>query len=169
MRDNPAVLMGNPTYGVAGALVAQADTRAIDFENRIFPALPGTQVEVDLIAPLLPSPLVYTQTNATEAVINQLPGGLFGRDLAEKLGVPHITAAVIPLLATHAFPMPLLLARSTPGISNRWTYIAAEQLFRFVHTVKSVETHTFQSYPGHEYIFSVKVRRDVRRHTPLRR
>ncbi|HYO87385.1 MAG TPA: glycosyltransferase [Candidatus Limnocylindrales bacterium] len=65
----------------------------------------------------------------SEAVINQLPGGLFGRDLAEKLGVPHITAAVIPLLATHAFPMPLLLARSTPGISNRWTYIAAEQLF----------------------------------------
>ncbi len=74
--DNLAVLMGNPTYGVAGALVAQADTdddptRAIDFENRIFPALPGTQVEVELIAPLLPSPLVYTQTNATEAAIKQ--------------------------------------------------------------------------------------------------
>ncbi len=69
--DNPAVLMGNPTYGRAGALVAQADTRAIDFKNRIFPALPGTQAEVDLIAPLLPSPLVYTQTNATEAAINQ--------------------------------------------------------------------------------------------------
>jgi len=73
---NPAVLMGNPTYGRAGELVAQANTddnplRAIDFENRIFPALPGTQAEVDLIAPLLPSPLVYTQTNATEAAIKQ--------------------------------------------------------------------------------------------------
>ena len=74
--DNPAVLMGNPTYGRAGALAAQTNTNdnplhAIDFENRIFPALPGTQAEVDLIAPLLPSSLVYTQTNATEAVIKQ--------------------------------------------------------------------------------------------------
>ena len=74
--NNPAVLMGNPTYGRAGVLVAQANiddnpNRAIDFENRIFPALPGTQVEVDLIAPLLPGPLVYTQTNATEAAIKQ--------------------------------------------------------------------------------------------------
>ncbi len=69
--DNPAVLMGNPTYGVAGVLVAQADTRAIDVKNHIFPALPGTQVEVDRIAPLLPSPRVYAQTNATEAAIKQ--------------------------------------------------------------------------------------------------
>ena len=73
---NPAVLMGNPTYGQAGVLVAQSDTdsnptRAIDFENRLFPALPGTQVEVDLIAALLPSPLVYTQTNATEAALKE--------------------------------------------------------------------------------------------------
>ncbi|MBD2115168.1 MULTISPECIES: tetratricopeptide repeat protein [Cyanophyceae] len=70
-NDNPVVLIGNPTYGRAGALVAQADTRAIDFKNSIFPALPGTQAEVDLIAPLLSNPLVYTQTNATEAVIKQ--------------------------------------------------------------------------------------------------
>ena len=63
--------MGNPAYGQAGALVAQTDTRAIDFENRIFPALPGTQTEIDLIKSLLPNPLVYTQTNATEAAIKQ--------------------------------------------------------------------------------------------------
>ncbi|MBD2115165.1 MULTISPECIES: tetratricopeptide repeat protein [Cyanophyceae] len=69
--NNPAVLMGNPTYGRPGSLVAQAETRTIDFKSRIFPALPGTQAEVDLIAPLLPSPWVYTQTNATEAVIKQ--------------------------------------------------------------------------------------------------
>ncbi len=73
--DNPAVLMGNPTYGRPGALVAPDTdgnpTRTIDFENRIFPALPGTQAELDLIAPLLTSPLIYTQTNATEAAIKQ--------------------------------------------------------------------------------------------------
>jgi len=72
---NPAVLIGNPTYGLPGTLVAQADTdnptRAINFSQRIFPALPGTQAEVDLIAPLLPNAAVYTRINATEAVIKQ--------------------------------------------------------------------------------------------------
>jgi len=72
---NPAVLIGNPTYGLPGTLVAQADTdnptRAINFSQRIFPALPGTQAEVDLIAPLLPAAAVYTRINATEAVIKQ--------------------------------------------------------------------------------------------------
>ena len=68
---NPALLVGNPTYGRPGELVAQADTRAIDFENRIFPALPGTQDEVDLIASKLSEAQVYTQTNATEALIKQ--------------------------------------------------------------------------------------------------
>jgi CHAT domain-containing protein len=68
---NPAMLLGNPTYGRPGELVAQADTRAIDFKDRIFPSLPGTQAEVDLIAPKLSGAQVYTQTNATEAVIKQ--------------------------------------------------------------------------------------------------
>ena len=68
---NSAVLIGNPTYGRPGELVAQADIRAIDFKNRIFPALPGTQQEVDLIAPKLAGAEVYTQTNATEAVLKQ--------------------------------------------------------------------------------------------------
>ena len=68
---NPALLVGNPTYGRPGELVAQADTRAIDFKNRIFPALPGTQAEVDLISLQLPRAEVYTTTNATEALIKQ--------------------------------------------------------------------------------------------------
>ena len=69
---NSALLVGNPTYGRPGELVAQADPRrTIDFKNRIFPALPGTQVEVELIAPQLPGAEVYTATNATEALIKQ--------------------------------------------------------------------------------------------------
>ncbi|MEM9504984.1 MAG: CHAT domain-containing protein, partial [Cyanobacteria bacterium P01_E01_bin.43] len=69
--NNPAVLVGNPIYGRPGEVVAQADTRAIDFDKRIFPALPGTQTEVDLIAPKLPGAEVYTKTNATEALLKQ--------------------------------------------------------------------------------------------------
>jgi CHAT domain-containing protein len=51
----------------------RADTRAIDFENRIFPALPGTGREVEAISAQLPDALVYSETNATEAVIKDHP------------------------------------------------------------------------------------------------
>ncbi|MFM7528002.1 MAG: CHAT domain-containing protein [Nodosilinea sp.] len=70
-NPNPALLVGNPTYGRPGELVAQADTRAIDLKNRIFPALPGTQVEVEQIADKLPGAQLYTATNATEVVVKQ--------------------------------------------------------------------------------------------------
>jgi CHAT domain-containing protein len=69
--DNPPLLVGNPTYGRPGELIAQS--RAIDFENRIFPSLPGTGREVEAIADQLPDALVYSETNATEAVIKQHP------------------------------------------------------------------------------------------------
>ena len=65
----------------------------------------------------------------TDAIINQLPGGLYGADLAEKLGVPLITAAVIPMMRTRSFPMvafptwPAFL----PGY-NALTYRVAEQI-----------------------------------------
>ena len=39
------------------------------------------------------------------AIVNQLPMGLYGFDLAQKLRVPHILAAVIPLTPTAEFPM----------------------------------------------------------------
>ncbi|MBX3055199.1 MAG: glycosyltransferase family 1 protein [Anaerolineae bacterium] len=65
----------------------------------------------------------------TDAILNQLPGGLFGFDLAETLGIPHINVAVMPLLRTRAFPMlafppgPAILPGYTP-----LTYRVAEQL-----------------------------------------
>lgn len=88
----PAVLVGNPTYGRPGALVAIADTRTIDLKNRIFPALPGTQAEIDGIIPLLPEAESYSGTNATEALIKQ----------QVQPGILHI--------ATHGFFEPLLEA-----------------------------------------------------------
>jgi CHAT domain-containing protein/Tfp pilus assembly protein PilF len=93
--DNPPLLVGNPTYGRPGELIAQS--RAIDFENRIFPALPGTGREVEAISAQLPDALVFSETNATEAVIKEHP----------QPGILHI--------ATHGFfeasqdsPNPLL-------------------------------------------------------------
>lgn len=70
------------------------------------------------------------------AVLNQLPAGLFGRDLAEAIGVPHLALSVIPLTPTRAFPSPLLAARSYGGPFNAATYHFSAQLvwsFFFPH------------------------------------
>jgi sterol 3beta-glucosyltransferase len=64
-----------------------------------------------------------------DAILNQLPGALFGVDLAEQRGIPLLTVAVIPLARTRAFPM---MAFPTLPISfpayNALTYRIAEQL-----------------------------------------
>lgn len=65
----------------------------------------------------------------TDVLINQLPGGLFGLDLAEKLQISHIAAAVMPLLRTRAFPM----LAFPPGLSflpgyTSLSYRLAEQI-----------------------------------------
>jgi sterol 3beta-glucosyltransferase len=65
----------------------------------------------------------------TDIIINQLPGGLYGYDLAEKLDLPMFMAAVMPLTRTRAFPMlafPSIFARF-PGY-NASSYRIAEQL-----------------------------------------
>jgi len=65
----------------------------------------------------------------TDAIINQLPGALFGVDLAEQREIPMLMAAVIPLTRTRAFPM---MSFPTPPVSlpayNALTYRIAEQL-----------------------------------------
>ena len=65
----------------------------------------------------------------TEIIINQLPVGLYGYDLAEKMGVPMIMAAVMPINRTRHFPMlafPSLFAHF-PGY-NVISYRMLEQL-----------------------------------------
>jgi sterol 3beta-glucosyltransferase len=64
----------------------------------------------------------------SEAIIDQLPASLFGYDLAEKLGVPHLIASVIPLEPTRTFPLVLLTNRSRGARLNQLTYRFAEQL-----------------------------------------
>lgn len=65
----------------------------------------------------------------TDVILNQLPGGLYGYDLAEKYGVPIMLVAVIPLTRTSTFPMvgwPSWLA-PVPGY-NQLSYRVAEQM-----------------------------------------
>lgn len=79
----------------------------------------------DGITALLSQPNLWQ----TDGIINQLPASLYGRSLAEKLQIPLINVAVIPMLRTSTFPMvafpswPAFL----PGY-NALTYRLAEQL-----------------------------------------
>jgi UDP:flavonoid glycosyltransferase YjiC (YdhE family) len=63
----------------------------------------------------------------TDLLINQLPGGLFGRDVAEKAGAQLVLAAVIPLAPTREFPMMGFQSLPIPGY-NRYSYKIAEIL-----------------------------------------
>ena len=47
----------------------------------------------------------HPQLGSTDLIVNQLPIGLYGCDLAERLDVPMIQASVIPLTPTGSFPM----------------------------------------------------------------
>jgi sterol 3beta-glucosyltransferase len=67
------------------------------------------------------------QLGDTDLIINQLPAGLYGFDLAEKYGVPMVQAAVIPLARTKVFPLMGFPKFPLPGY-NRATYYMGEQI-----------------------------------------
>ena len=63
-----------------------------------------------------------------DLLLNQLPGGLYGWDIAERQGIPMLALAYLPLAPTAAFPMisfPRLFS-GLPGY-NRLTYRIAQQ------------------------------------------
>jgi UDP:flavonoid glycosyltransferase YjiC (YdhE family) len=64
-----------------------------------------------------------------DLIINQLPGGLYGYDLAEAAGVPWLQVAVMPLTRTRAFPMLAFPAGLAwlPGYNTN-SYRLAEQI-----------------------------------------
>ena len=73
--------------------------------------------------------LTELASQPTNLIVNQLGGGLYGYDLAEKLGVPMVAAAVMPLVPTRTQPM-LAFPRwpsAVPGY-NLLTFHLAYQL-----------------------------------------
>ncbi len=63
----------------------------------------------------------------TDLIINQLPAGLYGYDLAQKAGIPMLLAAVIPLHRTGAFPL-MGFPDLRLAAYNRATYALGEQI-----------------------------------------
>jgi len=106
----------HPIRGNAEALVAGAGADMLALV-RSFSSLAEGYAR-DLSAPHL---------GETDLIINQLPIGLYGFDLAEKYGLPMILAAVIPLARTRAFPVMGFPKLRVPGY-NQATYFLAEQM-----------------------------------------
>jgi sterol 3beta-glucosyltransferase len=63
----------------------------------------------------------------TDLLMNQLPGGIFGSDLAEALGIPMVLVSVIPLTRTSTMPAMGFPVLPLPGY-HQLTYRIAEQL-----------------------------------------
>lgn len=63
----------------------------------------------------------------TDLIINQLPAGLFGTDLAERYGVKQVLASVIPLTKTRERPLIGFPRLPLPGYT-RMTYWLGEQM-----------------------------------------
>jgi UDP:flavonoid glycosyltransferase YjiC (YdhE family) len=81
----------------------------------------------------------------TDLIINQLPGGLFGFDLAEKYDVPMALVAVIPLARTQTFPLMGFPKLPFPGY-NQATYYLGEQIVwqMFRTVINRWRKHTLQ-------------------------
>ncbi|MFZ5809278.1 MAG: glycosyltransferase [Chloroflexota bacterium] len=105
-----------PIQGNAQALVANAGADMLGL-MRSFGSLAEGYAR-DLSAP---------QLGETDLIINQLPAGLYGFDLAEKYDVPMAQAAVIPLARTKTFPLMGFPKLPLPGY-NKATYYLGEQM-----------------------------------------
>lgn len=106
----------HPIQGNAQALVANGGADMLGLV-RSFASLAEGYAR-DLSAP---------QLGETDLIINQLPAGLYGFDLAEKYGVPMAQAAVIPLARTKTFPLMGFPKLPLPGY-NKATYYLGEQM-----------------------------------------
>jgi UDP:flavonoid glycosyltransferase YjiC (YdhE family) len=106
----------HPIQGNAQALVANGGADMLGL-MRSFGSLAEGYAR-DLSAP---------QLGDTDLIINQLPAGLYGFDLAEKYGVRMVLASVIPLARTRVFPLMGLPHLPLPGY-NKATYYLGEQI-----------------------------------------
>ncbi len=90
----------------------------------------------------------------TDLIINQLPGGLYGFDLAEKYNVPMMLASVIPLVRTNAMPLMGFPNLPLSGY-NQMTYSLGEkvlwQMFRSVVNEWRIKTLDLPPLPRKGY------------------
>ncbi len=141
----------HPMQGNAQALVAQGGTDMLGLMKSFGSLAEG--YARDLSDPHL---------GETDLIINQLPAGLYGFDLAEKYGVPMVMASVIPLARTKLFPLMGFPRLSMPGY-NKATYYFGEQMawqiFRATINRWRKETLNLSALPINGYFDQVGTRR----------
>ncbi len=141
----------HPIQGDAQALVANAGADMLALV-RSFGSLAEGYAR-DLSAPHL---------GQTDLILNQLPAGLYGFDLAEKYDAPMVLASVIPLARTSAFPLMGFPWLPLPGY-NRTTYFLGEQMawqmFRRVINRWRKETLDLPPLPLRGYMDQLGTRR----------
>lgn len=85
------------------------------------------------------------ELRAADLILNQLPGGLFGWDLAEKSAVPMIELAYLPIVPTAAFPAigwPRLPWPAYSRLTYRFAEVLVWELFRgAVNRWRKTELH----------------------------
>ncbi|NUQ85697.1 MAG: glycosyltransferase family 1 protein [Anaerolineales bacterium] len=98
----------------------------------------------------------------TDLIINQLPGGLYGFDLAEKYNLPMMLASVIPLARTDTMPLMGFPNLPLPGY-NRMTYSIGEkvlwQMFRSVINEWRTQTLKLPPLPRNGYFDQLGTRK----------
>lgn len=94
----------------------------------------------------------------TDIIINQLPGGLYGFDLAEKYNLPMMLASVIPLARTSTMPLMGFPSLPLPAY-NRMTYSVGEkvlwQMFRSVINEWRTQTLKLPPLPLKGYFYQL--------------
>ena len=108
----------HPIRGDAQSILARPDGQALAESGRNAFRMARSVLRLfGVLAESFARDLSSPELRDTEVIVNQLPGGLYGYDLAEKLGVPLIIAAVMPMTPTKYQPMlafPSLLS-AIPG------------------------------------------------------
>jgi sterol 3beta-glucosyltransferase len=117
-----------PLPGDAQALVQTAATAGgLAGKQNILRLWAGIRASYGALAQSWAESFSARELLETDIYLNQLPGGLFGWDLAEKSGRPMLIAAVIPLAFTRTMPVMGFPALRLPGY-NAISYRLAEQL-----------------------------------------
>lgn len=116
-----------PVPGDAQALVAQAASSGMNTRNP-FKLMASIRKSYGKMFATYENTFTLDALHDSDAIITQLPGGIYGRDLAEALRVPHIAASVIPLTPTRAYPLSIITSRNLGALFNLGTYRLGEWL-----------------------------------------
>jgi UDP:flavonoid glycosyltransferase YjiC (YdhE family) len=113
--------------GDAQALLQSAGAGGIENTRGLLRTIVALRRSYGTLSTTLPLDLLAA-VQGSDLLLNQLPGNLFGPDLAEYFGIPLAVVSVIPLITTRTRPLFTIPAwpRWLPGY-NRATYWLAQQ------------------------------------------